>query len=123
MNAFSERTGRLVALLLIAGSGVVTIAKGMSLTFLAIRLQRDFGLTPAGIGVLIGAGPLLGAIISPFAGSLSDRIGRTGVLTIALFMPDWRWRGSGWRTRSPPSRWRISSLRLPPPSMNRFRAH
>lgn len=86
MNAFSERTGRLVALLLIAGSGVVTIAKGMSLTFLAIRLQRDFGLTPAGIGVLIGAGPLLGAIISPFAGSLSDRIGRTGVLTIALFM-------------------------------------
>ncbi|MBK5565780.1 MFS transporter [Ensifer sp. SSB1] len=86
MNAYSERAGRRVALLLIAGSGVVTIAKGMSLTFLAIRLQRDFGLTPASIGALIGVGPLLGAIVSPFAGTLSDRIGRKGVLTAALFM-------------------------------------
>ena len=86
MNAYSEKAGRRVALLLIAGSGVVTIAKGMSLTFLAIRLQRDFGLSPAGIGALIGAGPLLGAIVSPFAGTLSDRIGRKGVLTAALFM-------------------------------------
>jgi MFS family permease len=86
MNAYSENAGRHVALLLIAGSGVVTIAKGMSLTFLAIRLQRDFGLGPAGIGALIGAGPLLGAIVSPFAGTLSDRIGRKGVLTAALLM-------------------------------------
>ncbi|MCY1317288.1 Multidrug resistance protein MdtH [compost metagenome] len=86
MNAYSEKAGRRVALLLIAGSGVVTIAKGMSLTFLAIRLQRDFGLSPAGVGALIGAGPLLGAIVSPFAGTLSDRIGRKGVLTAALFM-------------------------------------
>ncbi|NVD37501.1 MFS transporter [Ensifer sp. HO-A22] len=86
MNAYSERTGRLIALLLIAGSGVVTIAKGMSLTFLAIRLQKDFGLSPAGIGALIGAGPLVGAMVSPFAGTLSDRIGRKGVLTAALCM-------------------------------------
>lgn len=86
MNAYSEKTGRLVALLLIAGSGVVTIAKGMSLTFLAIRLQADFGLNPASIGALIGAGPLLGAIVSPFAGTLSDRVGRKGMLTLALFM-------------------------------------
>lgn len=86
MNAYSERAGRLIALLLIGGSGVVTIAKGMSLTFLAIRLQKDFGLGPTGIGALIGAGPLLGAMISPFAGTLSDRIGRKGVLTAALCM-------------------------------------
>ncbi|OCO98367.1 MULTISPECIES: MFS transporter [unclassified Ensifer] len=86
MNAYSENAGRRIALLLIAGSGVVTIAKGMSLTFLAIRLQSDFGLSPAGIGALIGAGPLLGAIVSPFAGMLSDRIGRKGVLTAALLM-------------------------------------
>ncbi|MGF6173040.1 MFS transporter [Ensifer sp. 4252] len=86
MNAYSERAGRLIALLLIGGSGVVTIAKGMSLTFLAIRLQKDFGLSPAGIGALIGAGPLIGAMISPFAGTLSDRIGRKGVLTAALCM-------------------------------------
>jgi len=43
MNSYSEQTGRLVALLLIAGSGIVAIAKGMSLSLLAIRLQRDFG--------------------------------------------------------------------------------
>lgn len=86
MNAYSERAGRLIALLLIAGSGVVTIAKGMSLTFLAIRLQKDFGLNPASIGALIGVGPLIGAIVSPFAGTLSDRIGRKGVLTAALCM-------------------------------------
>ncbi|OOG68392.1 MFS transporter [Sinorhizobium sp. A49] len=86
MNSYSERAGRLIALLLIAGSGVVTIAKGMSLTFLAIRLQKDFGLNPASIGALIGAGPLIGAIVSPFAGTLSDRIGRKGVLTAALCM-------------------------------------
>ncbi|MEI2299926.1 MFS transporter [Ensifer sp. MJa1] len=86
MNAYSQKAGRLVALLLIAGSGVVTIAKGMSLTFLALRLQADFGLSPASIGALIGAGPLLGAIVSPFAGTLSDRVGRKGVLTAALLM-------------------------------------
>ncbi|WP_312360377.1 MFS transporter [Ensifer sp.] len=86
MTAYSERSGRLIALLLIGGSGVVTIAKGMSLTFLAIRLQKDFGLSPAGIGALIGVGPLLGAIVSPFAGTLSDRIGRKGLLTAALCM-------------------------------------
>ncbi|WP_210335837.1 MFS transporter [Ensifer sp. ENS09] len=86
MTAYSEKAGRFVALLLIAGSGLVTIAKGMSLTFLAIRLQRDFGLNPASIGALIGVGPLLGAIVSPFAGTLSDRIGRKAVLTVALFM-------------------------------------
>ncbi|HEV7320908.1 MAG TPA: MFS transporter [Ensifer sp.] len=86
MNAYSENAGRRVALLLIAGSGVVTIAKGMSLTFLALRLQADFGLSPASIGALIGAGPLLGAIVSPFAGMVSDRIGRKCVLTAALFM-------------------------------------
>lgn len=84
MNSYSEQTGRLVALLLIAGSGIVAIAKGMSLSFLAIRLQRDFGLGPAGIGALIGIGPLLGAMVSPLAGTVSDRLGRRMVLAIAI---------------------------------------
>lgn len=84
MRAYGEKTGQAIVLLLIAGSGMVAIARGMSLTFLAIRLQQDFGLSPAMIGVLIGAGPLLGATVSPFAGTISDRIGRRVVLTTAL---------------------------------------
>ncbi|HEV7305413.1 MFS transporter [Ensifer sp.] len=95
MTAYSENAGRLVALLLIAGSGVVTIAKGMSLTFLAIRLQADFGLNPASIGALLGAGPLLGAVVSPFAGTFSDRIGRKGMLTAALLMASLALAGLG----------------------------
>jgi ABC-type multidrug transport system ATPase subunit len=84
LRAYGEKTGQAIVLLLIAGSGVVAIARGMSLTFLAIRLQQDFGLSPAMIGVLIGAGPLLGAAVSPFAGTISDRIGRRVVLVTAL---------------------------------------
>lgn len=84
MNSYSEQTGRMIALLLIAGSGVVAVAKGMSLSFLAIRLQQDFGLGPAGIGALIGVGPLLGAMVSPLAGAISDRLGRRTVLAIAI---------------------------------------
>ena len=84
MRIQGERLGQTIVLLLIAGSGMVAIARGMSLTFLAIRLQQDFGLSPALIGMLIGAGPLLGAAVSPFAGTISDRIGRRVVLTTAL---------------------------------------
>jgi len=84
VSEYPERTGRLIAYLLIAGSGVVTLAKGMSLAFLAVRLQRDFGLGPATIGALIGIGPLLGAVVAPLAGSISDRVGRKNVLVVTL---------------------------------------
>lgn len=69
---------------LIMGSGLVTIARAMTLSFLAIKLQQSFGLGPAMIGALLGAGPLVGAIAAPFAGSLSDRVGRITVLTLTL---------------------------------------
>ncbi len=85
MSEYPELTGRLIAYLMIAGSGMVTLAKGMSLAFVAVRLQRDFGLGPATIGALIGFGPLLGAVVAPLAGSISDRIGRKNVLAVALF--------------------------------------
>ncbi|APG93369.1 MFS transporter [Sinorhizobium americanum] len=71
-------------LFLIAGSGLVTIARAMTLSFLAIKLQQSFGLGPAMIGALLGAGPLVGAIAAPFAGSLSDRAGRKTVLKLTL---------------------------------------
>ncbi|RCS23722.1 MFS transporter [Phyllobacterium salinisoli] len=69
---------------LIAGSGLVTIARAMTLSFLAIKLQQSFGLGPAMIGALLGIGPLVGAVAAPFAGSLSDRVGRKTVLTLTL---------------------------------------
>ncbi len=37
-------------LFLVAGSGLVTIARAMTLSFLAIKLQQSFGLGPAMIG-------------------------------------------------------------------------
>ncbi|TCQ74457.1 putative MFS family arabinose efflux permease [Ochrobactrum sp. BH3] len=69
---------------LIASSGLVTIARAMTLSFLAIKLQQSFDLGPATIGALLGAGPLVGAIAAPFAGSLSDKVGRKAVLTLTL---------------------------------------
>ncbi|MBF9234305.1 MFS transporter [Microvirga alba] len=84
MTSYSERTGRLIAWLLITGAGITAVARGMSLTFLALKLQQEFGLNPGGIGALLGTGPLLGAIIAPFAGSLSDLVGRKAVLLVSL---------------------------------------
>jgi MFS family permease len=69
---------------LIVGAGVVTTARAMSMIFLAIELQRKFGLGLAAIGFLLGIGPLLGAAIAPFAGSMSDRVGRRPLLVLTL---------------------------------------
>lgn len=69
---------------LIAGTGLVTVARAMSLSFLAVKLQQSFGLGPAAIGLLLGIGPLLGALAAPFAGTISDRVGRRRVLVLAL---------------------------------------
>jgi MFS family permease len=71
-------------LFLVAGAGFVNVARAMTLSFLAIKLQQSFGLGPAMIGVLLGIGPLVGAIAAPFAGSLSDKVGRKTVLTLTL---------------------------------------
>lgn len=69
---------------LVAGAGVVTVARAMSMTFLAIELHRAFGLRPAAIGIILGVGPLLGAVAAPFAGAVSDRIGRRPMLVVTL---------------------------------------
>ena len=69
---------------LITVSGLITVARAMSLSFVAMKLQLAFNLNPAMIGILLGIGPLLGAIAAPFAGSFSDKIGRKRVLAITL---------------------------------------
>lgn len=79
-----ERRRRNYVFFLIAGAGLATTARGMTLSFLAIKLQQSFGLSPAAIGALLGLGPLLGAMVGPFAGSLSDRVGRKTVLVATL---------------------------------------
>lgn len=71
-------------LFLVAGAGLVNVARAMTLSFLAIKLQQSFGLGPAMIGMLLGIGPLVGAVAAPFAGSLSDKVGRKTVLTLTL---------------------------------------
>jgi MFS family permease len=71
-------------LFLIVGTGVVTLARAMTLSFIAIELQQTFGLGPAMIGLLLGLGPLIGAFAGPFVGSLSDRTGRKATLTLVL---------------------------------------
>ena len=80
----SEKCRINYVLFFIVSSGLVTIARAMTLSFLAIKLQQSFGLGPAMIGALLGVGPLLGAVAAPFAGSLSDRVGRKAVLTLTL---------------------------------------
>ena len=71
-------------LFLVVGACVVTIARAMTLSFLAIKLQQDFGLGPAKIGILLGAGSLIGAFTAPVVGALSDDLGRKAVLTLVL---------------------------------------
>lgn len=74
------------ALFLVIVAGLVSIARAMTLSFLAIKLQQTFGLGPATIGFLLGLGPLIGAVAAPFAGSISDRVGRRFVLTVTLIL-------------------------------------
>lgn len=71
-------------LFLVAGACAVTIARAMTLSFLAIKLQRDFDLGPAMIGFLLGAGSLLGAFVAPVVGALSDGLGRKKILALVL---------------------------------------
>lgn len=73
-------------LFLVTCSGLVATARAMTLSFLVIKLHESFGLGSAIIGALLGAGPLVGAVVAPFAGSLSDRMERKPVLTLTLFM-------------------------------------
>lgn len=71
---------------IIAGSFFVSVARATSLTFVAIVLHRDFDLGLAEIGLIVGTGPLLGAVCAPIAGAWSDTIGRKAVLAVVLGM-------------------------------------
>ncbi|WP_430440969.1 MFS transporter [Shinella sp.] len=71
-------------LFLVVGACVVTTARAMTWSFLAIKLQQDYGLSPTKIGVLLGAGSLIGAVTAPLVGALSDSVGRKAILTFVF---------------------------------------
>jgi len=71
-------------LFLVVGACAVTTARSMTLSFLPVKLDQIFGLSPAKIGFLLGAGSLIGAFTAPIMGALSDDIGRRAILTLVL---------------------------------------
>lgn len=116
-----ERQRLNYVLFLVTGSGLVTIARAMTLSFLAIKLQQSFGLGPAMIGALLGIGPLLGAVAAPFAGSLSDRVGRRTMLTLTLLSMALALIGMGLAKPSSPFALPRSLPRSPSRSMSLYR--
>lgn len=84
-NSFLKNA-RSTAWVIIIGSGLISMAKGMSLAFLAVKLSTEFNLTAAGIGAALGAGPMIGAFTAPVIGPLSDKFGRAALLALILFV-------------------------------------
>ncbi|MBQ1024725.1 MFS transporter [Micromonospora sp. C95] len=79
-------TGRpmVLARLLIAGAGIMSLANSVTIPFLAIFLHRELGLAPTTIGFIIGSSVFFSIFAGFVGGSLSDALGRTGLLLLAL---------------------------------------
>ncbi|MBN2909563.1 MFS transporter [Polycladomyces sp. WAk] len=74
-----------IAWAVLIGTVFVTIAKTMSVPFLAIYLSQQTDLSPGMIGMVIGLGPLASTVGGLIGGTLSDRFGRKTVMIISLF--------------------------------------
>lgn len=72
--------------LLLAGTVFVVLTQSMSMPFLAILLSNTTSLTPAEIGMVIGAGPLAGIIGGFVGGILSDLFGRRNLMILSMVM-------------------------------------
>lgn len=72
--------------LLMGGTVFVMLTQMMSMPFLAIYLSESTSLGPAAIGIIIGAGPLAGAIGGFFGGVLSDLFGRRVWLILSMLL-------------------------------------
>lgn len=73
-----------IAWLMIIGSGISRGAFYMAFPFLAFHLKNRLGADITTIGWIIGAGPLMGAIVGFYGGYLSDLFGRRSILIGAL---------------------------------------
>ncbi|MFI7549440.1 MFS transporter [Verrucosispora sp. WMMD703] len=74
----------MLARLLIAGAGIMSLANSVAIPFLAIFLHRELGLTPTTIGFIIGSSVFFSIFAGFVGGSLSDALGRTRLLLLAL---------------------------------------
>jgi len=69
-----------LAKLLVAGSGIMSLANSITIPFLAIFLGREMGMGPATIGLVIGSSVFFSIFAGFLGGTLSDIFGRGPVL-------------------------------------------
>ncbi|USG64577.1 MFS transporter [Brevibacillus ruminantium] len=72
--------------LLMGGTVFVMLTQSMSLPYLAILLSQTTALTPAEIGMIIGAGPLAGMVGGFLGGVLSDLFGRRKLMLLSMLL-------------------------------------
>ncbi|GAA4959939.1 MFS transporter [Actinoplanes utahensis] len=75
----------ILARVLIAGAGIMSLANSVTIPFLAVFLHRDLGLAPGLIGFIIGSSVFFSIFAGFVGGSLSDILGRTRLLVFSLF--------------------------------------
>ncbi|RRR95664.1 MFS transporter [Glycomyces terrestris] len=79
-----DRRTPALARLLVAGSGIMSLANSVTIPFLALFLRRELGLEPAAVGLVIGSSVFCSIAAAFFGGALSDRFGRVPVLLTGL---------------------------------------
>jgi MFS family permease len=80
----ARRRAPFLARLLVAGSGIMSLANSITVPFLAVFLRRELGLDPTTIGLLIGSSALFSIVAGFLSGTLSDIFGRTPVLLAGM---------------------------------------
>jgi MFS family permease len=73
-----------LAKLLVAGSGIMSLAIAITVPFLAIFLAREMDMAPTTIGLLIGSSVFFSIFAGFLGGTLSDIFGRTRVLLCSM---------------------------------------
>jgi MFS family permease len=79
-----HRRTPVLAKLLVAGSGIMSLANSVTIPFLAVFLRRELGLEPAAVGLVIGSSVFFSIAAGFFGGTLSDLFGRVPVLLAGL---------------------------------------
>ena len=73
-----------LARMLIAGAGIMSLANSVTIPFLAVFLRKDVGLEPGMIGFIIGSSVFFSIFAGFVGGSLSDVFGRARLLLVSL---------------------------------------
>jgi MFS family permease len=73
-----------LARVLIAGAGIMSLANSVTIPFLAVFLRKDLGLEPGTIGFIIGSSVFFSIFAGFVGGSLSDILGRARLLLTSL---------------------------------------